>query len=102
MHSPYFATLPEPVQVHLQKCQCKDLRKMLLERRPSIRAGRLIDAATVLELSEIRNADDFAAAYRALTENPGLPPEVTTPSTPKQAPYLPKLTQYSALLGGSV
>lgn len=73
---------------------------MLLMLLPIIQDGKLGDAAAVLELSEIRNPDDFAAAYRALTEDPRSLPEVTTPMTPAQQPYLPKLTSYSALLGG--
>jgi hypothetical protein len=71
---------------------------MLLTLVPIIRDGKIGDAATVLELSTIRNTDDFAAAYRALTEDPRALPSVTTPLTPVQQPYLPKLNLYSALL----
>ena len=73
---------------------------MLLTLVPIIREGRIGDAAAVLELSEIRNTDDFTTAYRALTEDPRALPEVITPLTPTQQPYLPKLTPYSALIGG--
>ena len=73
---------------------------MLLTLVPIIREGRIGDAAAVLELSSIRDTDDFILAYRALTEDPSPLPSVTTPSTPAQQPYLPKLDPYSALLGG--
>ena len=73
---------------------------MLLTLVPIIREGKIGDAAAVLEISTIRNTDDFTAAYRALTEDLTAPPSVTTPMTPAQQPYLPKLEQYSALLGG--
>ena len=100
LRSPYFLTMPEPVQKHLNNCTYPELKKTLLVLVPIIRDGRLGDAASVLELSEIRSADDFVAAYRALTEDPSALPTVTTPSTPIQQPYLPKLDPYSALLGG--
>jgi hypothetical protein len=96
--SPYFLTLPEPIRKHLQNCRYADLKKMLLALVPIIREGKIADAATVLELSQIRDCDDFIAAYRALKESPNPLPSVTTPSTPKQKPYLPKLYPYSALL----
>jgi len=100
LNSPYFLTLPETVQKHLKNCTYADLKKTLLVLVPIIRDGKIGDAASVLELSEIRSADDFAAAYRALTEDPRALPAVTTPSTPLQQPYLPKLDPYTALLGG--
>ena len=100
LSSPYFLTLPESVQAHLKSCQYADLKQMLLTLVPIIRAGKIGDAATVLELSQIRCTDDFTVAYRALTEDPNAPPSVTTLSTPVQQPYLPKLDPYSALLGG--
>jgi hypothetical protein len=100
LNSPYFPTLPQPVQTHLKNCGYADLKQMLLTLVPIIRDGKIGDAATVLELSEIRSADDFAIAYRALTEDPRALPSVTTPLTPAQQPYLPKLDLYSALLGG--
>jgi hypothetical protein len=82
LSSPYFPTLPQVVQEHLKSCQYAELRKMLITLVPIIREGKIGDAASVLELSEIRNADDFAAAYRALTEDPRALPTVTTPLTP--------------------
>jgi hypothetical protein len=100
LNSPYFLTLPEILQTHLKNCPYADLKQMLLALVPIIRDGKIGDAAAVLELSTIRNTDDFTAAYRALTEDPTVPPSVTTPLTPTQQPYLPKLEQYSALLGG--
>jgi hypothetical protein len=100
LNSPYFLTLPEPVQAYLRNCQYADLKQMLLTLVPIIREGKIDDAAVVLELSTIRNADDFATAYRALTESPMELPAVTTPMTPSQQPYLPKLDPYSALIGG--
>ena len=100
LSSPYFLTLPDAVQSHLKGCGYADLKKMLLTLVPIIREGKIGDAAVVLELSAIRSADDFAAAYRALTEDPRALPSVTTPNTPVQQPYLPKLDRYSALLGG--
>jgi hypothetical protein len=71
---------------------------MLVTLVPIIKEGKIGDAAAVLELSKIRSTDDFAAAYRALTEDPRELPSVTTPFTPAQKPYLPKLDPYSALL----
>jgi len=100
LKSPYFKTMPETVQKHLLSLAYQDLRKTLLMLQPIIQEGKLGDAAAVLELSEIRNPDDFATAYRALTEDPCALPEVTTPKTPTQQPYLPKLASYSALLQG--
>jgi len=100
LNSPYFLTLPESVQNHLKNCGYADLKKMLLTLVPIIRDGKIGDAAAVLELSSIRTTDDFTAAYRALTEDPSALPTVTTPFTPVQQPYLPKLDPYSALLGG--
>jgi transposase len=98
LNSPYFPTLPEAIQTHLKNCQYADLKMMLITLVPIIREGKINDAATVLELSTIRSADDFAAAYRALTEDPRELPSVTTSLTPAQQPYLPKLDSYSALL----
>ena len=95
--SPYFLTLPKLVQDHLKRCQYADLKQMLLTLVPIIRDGKIGDAAVVLELSTIRNTDDFVTAYRALTEDPAAAPSVTTPLTPAQPPYLPKLDPYSAL-----
>ena len=100
LNSPYFVTLPEIVQTYLKNCDYADLKQMLLTLVPIIREGKIGDAAAVLELSTIRNTDDFALAYRALTEDPVAIPSVTTPLTPLQQPYLPKLDMYSQLLGG--
>ena len=99
LKSPYFLTLPETLRNYLKNCAYRDLRKMLLVLLPIFMDDKAGDAAAVFELSEIRNPDDFAAAYRALTEDPRALPEVTTPLTPAQQPYLPKLTPYSALMG---
>jgi hypothetical protein len=82
----------------LKGCPYQELKKMLVTLVPIIREGRIGDAAAVLELSIIRTTDDFAAAYRALTEDPRALHSVITPSTPVQTPYLPKLDQYSALM----
>ena len=98
LNSPYFPTLPQPIQKHLSNCQYTDLKKMLITLVPIIRSGKIGDAAAVLELSTIRTTDDFTAAYRALTEDPNTPVSVTTPLCPIQRPYLPKLDPYSALL----
>jgi hypothetical protein len=98
LNSPYFATLPEAVREHLSKCAYGDLRAMLLTLVPIIREGRIGDAAAVLELSEVRDTEDFSAAYRALTEEPAKLPSVTVPNAPVQQPYLPRLDPYSALL----
>ena len=98
LNSPYFATLPKAIQEHLKSCQYADLKRMLVTLVPIIRQERIGDAAAVLELSTIRSVDDFAAAYRALTEDPRALPSVTTPQTPVQTPYLPKLDPYSALM----
>ena len=98
LNSPYFPTLPEAVRNHLKNCPYAELKKMLLTLVPIIREGKIGDAAAVLELSHIRTADDFQAAYRALTEDPRALPSVPTPTTPAQQPYLPKLDIYNALL----
>ena len=100
LNSPYFLTLPEILQNYLKNCQYAELKKMLLTLVPIIRAGRINDVVTVLELSHIRSSDEFATAYRALTDDPREIPPVTTALTPVQQPYLPKLDSYSALLGG--
>jgi hypothetical protein len=77
-----------------------ELKKMLLTLVPIIRDGKTGDAAAVLELLEIRSTDDFVVAYRALAEDSAALPAVTTPLTPAQKPYLPKLAPYSVLQGG--
>jgi len=100
LDSPYFLTLPKAVQEHLKRCGYADLKKMLLTLVPIIREGKIGDAEAVLELLEIRNSDEFDVAYRALTEDTRPPATVTTPSTPRQQPYLPKLDRYSELIGG--
>ena len=100
LDSPSFLTLPQTVQTHLKNCSHADLKQMLLTLVPIIREGKIGDAAAVLELSEIRSADDFAIAYRALTEDPVALPGTTTSLVPAQQPYLPKLDEYAALLGG--
>jgi hypothetical protein len=101
LSSPYFITLPQSVQDHLKNCHYSELKKMLVTLVPIIRDGKIGDAAAVFELSAIRTTDDFSAAFRALTEDPRALPSVTTPSTPAQTPYLPKLDRYSALMGWS-
>lgn len=98
LNSPYFLTLPEPVQSYLKGLSYAQLKKMLLTLVPIIRSGRIGDAAAVLELSTIRDTDDFETAFRALTEDPRALPCVTTVLTPAQKPYLPKLDCYSALM----
>jgi len=98
LNSPYFLTLPAVIQNHLSNCPYKELKAMLLTLVPIIKAGRIGDAAAVMELSTIRGTDDFLTAYRALTEDPRALPSVSTALTPVQTPYLPKLDPYSALL----
>ena len=100
LSSPYFITLPEQVQKHLKGCAYAELKKMLLTLVPIIREGKIDDAAAVLELSAIRSTEDFITAYRALTEDTCALPEIASPNTPPQKPYLPKLDAYGALLGG--
>jgi hypothetical protein len=101
LSSPYFPTLPEPIQEHLKKCQYAELKKMLVTLVPIIRDGKIGDAAAVLELCAVRTTDDFTIAYKALTEGSSAQPAVTTPLTPVQQPYLPKLDPYSALHASS-
>ena len=100
LSSPFFPTLPEVVQKYLTACHYSELRSMLLTLAPIIRDGKINEAAAVLQSSTIRNSDDFALAFRALTDDLNIPEPVTTPATPLQKPYLPKLDQYSALIGG--
>jgi transposase len=100
LNSPYFPTLPAAVQEYLKDCKYAELKKMLVTLVPIIRDGKIGDAAAVLELQEIRATDDFIIAYRALTEDTKELPSVTTPLTPVQQPYLPKLDKYSALMSG--
>ena len=100
LSSPYFPTLPEAVQKHLKNCTYAELKKMLLTLVPIIKDGKIGDAAAVLELTQIRDTEEFKMAYRALTEDTTPLPSVTTQLTPEQPPYLPKLDGYSALMGG--
>jgi len=100
LSSPYFPTLPEGVQKHLKNSSYAELKKMLVTLVPIIREGKIGDAAAVLELAPIRDTEEFKMAYRALTEDPTQLPSVTTPNTPQQQPYLPKLDGYNALMGG--
>jgi len=100
LSSPYFPTLPQTVQEHLKKCTYAELKKMLVTLVPIIKDGKIGDAAAVLELTTIRDTEEFKVAYRALTEDRHPLDTVTTPLTPQQQPYLPKLDGYSALMGG--
>jgi len=102
LSSPYFQTLPESVQKHLNNCTYAELKKMLVTLVPIIKDGKIGDAAAVLELTAIRDTEEFKVAYRALTEDTRPLDSVTTLSTPYQQPYLPKLDPYSALMGGDV
>ena len=100
LSSPYFAVLPEAVQKHLKNCTYAELKKMLLTLVPIIKDGKIGDAAAVLELTPIRDTEEFKVAYRALTEDTRPQQSVTTALTPEQPPYIPKLDPYSALMGG--
>jgi hypothetical protein len=100
MNSPYFLTLPEPVQTFLNACDYAKQKQMIKALAPIIHDGKIDEAAAVLELADIRGSEDFLTAYRALSEAPRTPPPVTTPSTPPQPPYIPNLSAYSALTGG--
>jgi transposase len=100
LNSPYFPTLPEAVQKHLKNCTYAELKKMLVTLVPIIRAGKIGDAAAVLELTAVKDTEEFKVAYRALTEDTRPLETVTTERTPHQEPYLPKLEAYSALMGG--
>ena len=93
---PYFAVLPEAVQKHLKNCTYAELKKMLVTLVPIIKDGKIGDAAAVLELTPVRDTEEFKVAYRALTED-RRPIESLTPEQP---PYVPKLDPYSALMGG--
>ncbi|GHV10968.1 hypothetical protein FACS1894219_01340 [Clostridia bacterium] len=98
MNSLYFPTLLESVQKYLKSCVYADLKKILLTLVPIIREGKIGDAAVVFELSAIRNADDFAIAYRTLIEDTRDFESVITPTTPIQLPNLPNLDPHTALL----
>jgi transposase len=100
LSSPYFPTLPQAVQEHLKKYTYAELKKMLVTLVPIIKDGKIGDAAAVLELTAIRDTEEFKMAYRALTDDTKPLPSVTTSLTPEQPPYLPKLDGYSALMGG--
>jgi hypothetical protein len=102
LNSLYFPTLPEAVQKHLKNCTYAELKKMLVTLVPIIKDGKIGDAAAVLELTAIRDTEEFKVAYRALTEDPRRQQTVTTPQTPHQEAYLPNLDDYSALMGGEV
>ena len=102
LNSPYFPTLPQSVQTHLKNCTYSELKKMLVTLVPIIKDGKIGDAAAVLELTTVRDTEEFKVAYRALTENTKPLPSVTTSLTPEQQPYLPKLDGYSALMGGEL
>ena len=98
LSSPFFPTLPQNIQDHLKACNYADLKKMLLTLLPIIKDDKLGDAEAVLDLLKIKTADEFSAAYRALTEDTRPLPTVTTATTPTQIPYLPKLDEYRALM----
>jgi transposase len=98
LNSPYFLTLPEKIQAFLKSLTYPNLKKMLLILTPIIQDGKIDDAEAVFGIVEIKNPDDFDAAYRALTENNRPQPSVVTPLTPPQTPYLPKLDRYTELL----
>jgi hypothetical protein len=100
LSSPYFPTLPEAVQKYLKNCVYAELKKMLVTLVPIIKDGKIGDAAAVLELTAVRDTEEFKVAYRALTEDRRPLETVTTSQTPHQQPYLPTLEAYSALMGG--
>jgi transposase len=99
MRSPYFLQLPETIQGFLKACDYAKLKRMLKELVPIIKAGKIEDAAAVLELAEITDSEDFMTAYRALSEPPGDPPKVTTTSVPEQSEYKPDFKAYAPLNG---
>jgi transposase len=100
LSSPYFAVLPKVVQKHLKNCTYTELKKMLLTLVPIIKDGKIGDVAAVLELTPIRDTEEFKVAYRALTEDRRPLESVTTALTPEQSPYVPKLDGYRVLMGG--
>jgi transposase len=100
LSSPYFAILPEAVQKHLNNCTYAELKKMLVTLVPIIKDGKIGDAAAVLELTAIKDTEEFKVAFRALTEDKRPIESVTTALTPEQSPYVPKLDPYSVLMGG--
>ena len=73
---------------------------MLVTLVPIIKDGKIGDAAAVMELTVMRDVEEFKVAYRTLTEDSSPIEMVTTPNTPQQQPYIPKLEPYSALMGG--
>ena len=98
--SPYFSTLPGTVQRFLKILEYGELKKMLKILTPIIQNGKINDAAAVLELTEIRDSEEFNTAFRALSED--MPqPAVITPTTPVQTEYKPNFGEYSALWGGN-
>ena len=97
-NSPYFVTLPQNIQNYLKNCSYKDLKQMLLSLVPIIKEDKLPDADCIFELYEIRTACDFQSAYNALTENTSPAETVDTSNLPNQAPYLPRLSEYAALM----
>ena len=100
MSSPYLLTLPETVQNHLKKLAYKDLQETLLILLPILKDEKFDDLEAVLQLTEIKNADDLSMAFRALTENSAEQSPVTTPLTPPQTPCNTEISAYNALLGG--
>jgi hypothetical protein len=62
VYSPYFPTLPQAVQKHLSNCTYPELKKMLVTLVPIIREGKIDEAAAVLELTAIRDTEEFKVA----------------------------------------
>ena len=99
MNSPYFLQLPEIIQSFLTASDYANQKRMIRALAPIIEDGKIDDAAAVLELAEIHDAEEFMTAYRALSEDPRTPPKVTTSSTPEQSEYTPDFNLYAALNG---
>jgi len=100
--SPIYLKLPEIWRDYFKNISYDELKKMLKILTPIIEEDKLGDATAVLELSNIRNSDDFISSFNALTENMSKVPEVITDTTPAQTPYRQDLSKYNDLMAGGV
>lgn len=99
-YTSFFKELPTVWQDYFNGAGFDERKKMLSVLTPIILDGKLPEATITMEVSNIRDTDDFLACFRTLTESPIKPPEITTKNTPPQIPYKQDLSVYGSLIGG--
>jgi len=100
-YTEFFKTLPDIWQDYFNREDYDKTRKMFTALSPMIIAGKIEDATAAMKLSMENGKDDadsFLLCYRSLTEPVIKLPEVITPSTPEQKPYVQDFSAYDKLM----